>query len=488
MGKLTVIDPGEFFTFLEENAWYDGDEVVLPREDRIYLLGNLTGKQCRVKKPEVLCSAPGFDHIFTAEDGEIDAETPAVEQSPLDPNHTSTDDTHEENVTPLTSAQKKVIQEIHNNCGHPSREEFLRALRLSNARPPVMSYVRKSFRCPACDAKGQMPKPRPPASLPKTFRFNESMGVDLFDIDNPDGSKAWFCNMVCWGTLYQLCIPVPDKTADTAAKCVTEHWIRYFGPPKVLIADQGREFVGQMFKDMCTANAILLHVTDVRAPWQNGRTERHGDIFKKMFEKAKWLYTPTDAAGHRRLAAECNAAKNRLSNRSGYSPLQRVFGIGHRLPADLASDDLYAPDAIYDLAATDASFEESRRIREAALKAHAEVSIRGRVEDAVRARPRVQTPLRADDVVMVWKTQPPSKRGKWVGPGVCIGSHRGSLWVNMRGSLWKCSQLQCKLATSEESRGLEIQNMLLDDMKAEFQEFPGRRMFVDVEREWGSTR
>ena len=82
--------------------------------------------------------------------------------------------------------------------------------------------------------------------------------------------------------------------------------------------------------------------------------------------------------------------------------------------------------------------------------------------------PRTQTVLRADDVIMVWKTNPPSKRGRWVGPGVCIGTHRGSVWVNMRGSLWKCSQLQCKLATTEESRGLEIQNQLLDDMKAEF--------------------
>ena len=45
----------------------------------------------------------------------------------------------------------------------------------------------------------------------------------------------------------------------------------------------------------------------------------------------------------------------------------------------------------------------------------------------------------------------------------------------MRGSLWKCSQLQCKLATTEESRGLEFQDQMLDDMKAEFQEFPGRQ-------------
>ena len=118
-----------------------------------------------------------------------------------------------------------------------------------------------------------------------------------------------------------------------------------------------------------------------------------------------------------------------------------------------------------------------RQIREAAMKAHGEVSIRDRIEDAVRARPRTQTVLRADDMIMVWKTNP------WVGPGVCIGTHRDSVWVNMRGSLWKCSQLQCKLATTEESRGLEVQNQLLDDMTAEFQEFPGRRVYTDVECE-----
>ena len=128
-------------------------------------------------------------------------------------------------------------------------------------------------------------------------------------------------------------------------------------------------------------------------------------------------------------------------------------------------------------------FEESRQIREAAMKARGEVCIRDRIEDSVRARPRTRTVLKADDVILVWKTNPPSKRGRWVGPGVCIGTHRGSVWVNMCGSLWRCSQIQCKLATTEESRGLEIQNQLLDNMKAEFQEFPGRRVYTDVERE-----
>ena len=67
------------------------------------------------------------------------------------------------------------------------------------------------------------------------FRFNETLGLDLFEIESPDNSKIVFCNMVCWGTLYQLCIPVVDKTAETVAKCVAERWIQYFGPPLVII-------------------------------------------------------------------------------------------------------------------------------------------------------------------------------------------------------------------------------------------------------------
>ena len=65
-----------------------------------------------------------------------------------------------------------------------------------------------------------------------------------------------------------------------------------------------------------------------------------------------------------------------------------MFGIGHRLLADLTSDDIYPPDH---LAATDASCEESRQIRDAAMKAHAEVSTRDCIDDSVRARPRAQT-------------------------------------------------------------------------------------------------
>ena len=235
------------------------------------------------------------------------------------------------------------------------------------------------------------------------------------------------------------------------------------------------------FFSFCDRNSILLHVTDVRAPWQNGRTERHGDIFKHLFAKALYLYPSRDLGQLRTMIAECNAAKNRMSNRSGYSPLQRVFGFTTRLPADLTSDDKYAPDIVFDAASCDVSFEQAREIRKAAMQAHALVSVRDRVDHAVRARHRRPAEIKPHDLVMVWKVHNPSisKRGKWVGPGTCIGVSRGSVWVNMRGSLWKCAQVQCKVATTEEHRGLEVMNDLLDDMKAKFKTGSNLR-FTDV--------
>ena len=127
------------------------------------------------------------------------------------------------------------------------------------------------------------------------------------------------------------------------AKCVAERWIQYFGPPMSIISDQGKEFVGTQFIEFTNANSVLLHIIDVRAPRQNGRTERHGDIHKRMFERARWMHSPSSPVALQHLAMECNVAKNRLSNCSGNPPLQRVFGTGHRLPADLTSDDVFAP-------------------------------------------------------------------------------------------------------------------------------------------------
>ena len=188
---------------------------------------------------------------------------------------------------------------------------------------------------------------------------------------------------------------------------------------------------------------------DVRAPWQHGRTERHGDIDKRIFELVGCTFRSCSvpAPGY---GMQCCQESVQSFWLSFAASVRDWTSSTH-----LTSVDVHAPDHIYDLAATDASFEASRQIRDAAMKAHAEVSIRDRIESSVRARPRHRR----------------------------LCGLTTSTWCGRRTRHRSVGQLQCELAATEESRGLEIQNQLLDDMKAEFPKFPGRRVYTDVERE-----
>ena len=197
------------------------------------LLGTLTGRTSKKRRATRSSSGQILSHVassFPVETDQHELEPEETGANALDCDDVAGGDEDGGDDTAstwksLTANQNRVVQNIHNNCGHPSREEFLRALRLSRALSEVLNYVRREFECPAYAAKGHPPKPRMPAALPRTFRFNETLGVDLFEVESPDGTQITFCSMVCWGTLYQLCFPILDRTVATVSKCITERWI-----------------------------------------------------------------------------------------------------------------------------------------------------------------------------------------------------------------------------------------------------------------------
>ena len=223
---LFILDNSDLVEFIHHHAWFEGDEVALSREDPLCLSGNLTGRTSKKRQATRSSSGQVFSNVagsflVETEQHELEPEETGANALDCDAVASGDDDGSDDTAStwkPLTANEKRVIQNIHNNCGHPSRQEFLRALRLSRARSEVLNYVRQEFECPACAAKRHLPKPRMPAALPGTFRFNETLGVDLFEIESPDGTKITFCNMVCWSTLYQLCIPIFGQDSSHSVK------------------------------------------------------------------------------------------------------------------------------------------------------------------------------------------------------------------------------------------------------------------------------
>ena len=110
-GKVTICDPGSFFEYVDTNAWFEGHEVILPREDRIYLLGNLTGgrhPRRRKHRPGVPGSAPRPDVVLTVDDGEIEVEAPDVE---IDNSETGREQQDDDTPVQATAIEPDVVDQ-----------------------------------------------------------------------------------------------------------------------------------------------------------------------------------------------------------------------------------------------------------------------------------------------------------------------------------------------------------------------------------------
>ena len=82
--------------------------------------------------------------------------------------------------TPSPAQQRQLLR-AHVNLGHPSIGEFCRALRNGRCRRGVVRWVKRYFKCPECEAR-PMPRTRPAAALPKSYRFNQVCGIDTTEV------------------------------------------------------------------------------------------------------------------------------------------------------------------------------------------------------------------------------------------------------------------------------------------------------------------
>eukprot|EP00959_Pyramimonas_sp_CCMP1952_P176049 3679053-Pyramimonas_sp.AAC.1 len=85
--------------------------------------------------------------------------------------------------------------------------------------------------------------------------------------------------------------PKGNKTPWNVWLAFCRSWPRVFGPPEILVVDEGKEFMGT-FADRAGEEGCLVSTIDARAPWKNAKTERAGGHFKAIYAKARELEAP----------------------------------------------------------------------------------------------------------------------------------------------------------------------------------------------------
>ena len=453
---------------------------------------------------------PAFNEVFEG-DGEeegsdledrLDEEVDCAGQhlpgrivaSPDDPDSDEEDQEEDESTPPrgggvprgVSEADKRKIKKLYANLGHPSTEDFVRALRMARAREEVWRYVKSEFRCDICESH-QKPKLNRPATIPRSYAPGRTIGVDVvfFPGVRPQDTIP-VLNITDWGSCYQVLEPLDGTKAEHVWGKFMKSWGRTFGIPEMVVVDQGREFLGAFSRRINEAGAVLKTI-GARAPHQQGRTERHGGLAKSMFLRVRDQVAPDTREEWESLVHAVEAAKNRLYNRSGFSPAQRQIGQNIRIPGSLGSDDPFDSTLIRHGAGSEV--QKLIAMREAAMEAFVKQTTADAVKRAERAKTRIRRDFKAGEVVFVYRKpiqrrtiRAPSdtKRAQWVGPGTVIICEGPNIWVSMRGEVWKCAKEQVRPATMEEEEAHGMLREELEELKEEIRRKGSKRGFKDI--------
>ena len=139
----------------------------------------------------------------------------------------------------------------------------------------------KYHRCSVC-AERKTPKARRPASLPTPSDVSDQIHVDIFEAFDSRDQGFYIIHVIDYSSRFQLAEVLPNKSSSSVVAFFKKRWFPIFGSPRVLVADQGREFISWEFEEMCAERSILLWHIAVQAPHQNGICERGGGTLKAI--------------------------------------------------------------------------------------------------------------------------------------------------------------------------------------------------------------
>ena len=383
----------------------------------------------------------------------------------------------------ITDREKSEVLRCHVNMGHPNNREFARLLKAAGTRHDIIQYVLREFECPGCVSEKRPPS-RLPSATPRCFDFNVVIGIDVLFVHGASGrAEHPVLNVTCLGTLYSVFGAIDHKrrSAELTWKAFVTLWLRVFGAPTCILYDEGNEFVGKAFQDGLEQHGIRPIEINRQAPFELGTVERRGAMFKEAYYRSRELRQPVDFEETEMLIYEVSWAIQTLTNRSGYSPAQRVFG---RQP-QVALDSL-ADGGEYNLSPTaDGAWQRAHELRTAARKALIEIDAKSRVSRAKLARPRQEiNRLRFDEgePVLVWKLGRRGSTAK-VGPCWVVLQHGHTVWVTRRGELWKCNVAQVFKMGNADRAGLEAIPAELLQAKASLKYDSEKLMYKDVSQE-----
>ena len=348
---------------------------------------------------------------------------------------------------------KQLVKRAHDGLGHPGNDKLVRILRHAKASEEAIREARH-LRCPVCERHAKIHAPRN-AAPPKEWHMNQVVGVDSVWLPTQTGKNRLALNIVCWASRFQMMIPLEDHTPGSARRAYLQ-WLKLFGPPERVYVDLGKEFKGA-FELGAEVDSTYYEPGSLEMPTQRIRsiTERAGKSYKEVLSKAMEQYDCHGEEDWLELVDIVSMTMNRLVNKSGYSPIQRVLGYTPRIPGGLFSGGANDLPILNRLQGGDLQVQKAQEMRLAAAKAFYDADAKQCLRNAVHAGYRPQREFEAGQLVYFWrKGADHAKKDRpfyWRGPArVILTAPPSSIWLSYRGTIVKAAPEHLRHANTEE--------------------------------------
>ena len=375
----------------------------------------------------------------------------------------------------VSPATRQAIRRLHENTGHRSNKRLARALTIAGAPAEVIKAAR-TLKCSICDER-RPPKARRPASLPTPKDVSDQVHVDMLELNDLNDQRYYVIHCIDHASRFQLAEALPNKSTDAVINFLKTRWFPIFGPPRVMVADQGREFVSWQFEELCAQNSILLWHCAVQAPWQNGVCERGGGVLKAIATAVIRSQSVVGMEDMQLAVQEAVTAYNHDVNDAGVSPAQAALGKQPRLQGDVLGD-FGQRLAEHGLVDSKPGLARQIAMREVARVAMARLHFSRSLRKALLSRSRSTTitqPLEPGMIVYYFRNTKynsrtgPSKKKlslkRWHGPALLVANEGDTnCYPSHKGQLTKCAREHVRPASAMEQVSAEVWKDSIQDV------------------------
>ena len=181
-----------------------------------------------------------------------------------------------------------------------------------------MIAAAKKYKCVAC-LKHKKPNQVAPSSMPQPKTFNEVIQADVFYL-KPADRKFAVLSIVDVGTKFMAAYLLHEETSKSYITALEKMWVRHFGPPKKLISDEGRPWLGAPFESWTSSLGIDHQVAPGEAHERLSLVERRHAVLRRACEVYMGDRKLNDAAGIKEALCYVIPQQNATPAVAGFSP------------------------------------------------------------------------------------------------------------------------------------------------------------------------